>query len=72
LPRSAGDSRRAGLLWGSGEAETERAPVGRWLHGTIEPERVLAYADADFERGREEGRRLELDDAVEYALASVD
>jgi hypothetical protein len=72
IAAAAGDRRRAGALWGAREAELERAPVGRWLHGTVEPDRVLANADAEFEAGRDEGRLLELDDAVTYALASVD
>jgi hypothetical protein len=68
----AGDRRLAGCLWGAGEAEQARAPVGRWLHGTIEPERVLRFANEEFEAGREEGRQLELDEAVEEALVSLD
>jgi predicted ATPase/class 3 adenylate cyclase len=63
-----GDRRRAGVLWGAAEAEMERAPVGRWLHGTIEPEQVLAHADAEFERGRAIGRETSFEDAIALAL----
>jgi predicted ATPase/class 3 adenylate cyclase len=69
---AAADGRRerAGLLWGAVEAEEQRGPIGQW-----EAEResyaapVLAAAGADFERGREAGRRLTLDEAVEQELA---
>jgi predicted ATPase len=63
-----GDRHRAGLLWGAVEAETERAPVGFWLHGRIEPERVLAHADAEFEGGRAIGHETSLEDAIALAL----
>jgi predicted ATPase/class 3 adenylate cyclase len=60
---------RAGLLWGAVEAEEGRRVVGQW-----EAEReayaapVLAHAGPEFERGREEGRRLAFDEAIERAL----
>jgi tetratricopeptide (TPR) repeat protein len=63
-----GDSRLAGTLWGAAEVESERTWTGRWLHGTVEPERVLAHADDAFELGRAEGRQLDLDTAVAIAL----
>ncbi|MGH3079311.1 MAG: ATP-binding protein, partial [Gaiellaceae bacterium] len=66
----AGDSRNAGMLWGAAEAESERTWTGRWLHGTVEPERVLAHADEEFELGRTVGRELSLDDAIALALES--
>jgi predicted ATPase/class 3 adenylate cyclase len=64
----AGDQRLAGTLWGAAEAESERTWTGRWLHGTVEPERVLAHADDEFELGRTAGRELALEDAVARAL----
>jgi predicted ATPase/class 3 adenylate cyclase len=64
----AGESRHAGMLWGAAEAESERTWTGRWLHGTVEPERVLAHADEEFERGRAAGRELSLDDTVARVL----
>ena len=64
----AGDSRQAGTLWGAAEAENERMWTGRWLHGTVEPERVLAYADEDFELGRAVGRELSVEAAIALAL----
>jgi predicted ATPase len=66
----AGDARSAGMLWGAAEAESERTWTGRWLHGTVEPERVLAHADEEFELGRTVGRELSLDAAIALALES--
>ena len=68
IAAEAGDRRRAGILWGAAEAENERAPAGRWIHGAIEPERVLAHADSEFEEGRAVGRELALEDATTLAL----
>jgi hypothetical protein len=65
-----GELERAGRLWGALEAEEERGPVGAW---DVERERyaapVLAHTGPEFERGREQGRALELDAAVGEALA---
>ena len=72
LARIAGETgrlERAGLLWGALEAEEERAVVGQW-----EAERdayaasVLAHAGPEFERGRQTGRSLPLDSAIDEAL----
>ena len=68
IAAEAGDRRRAGILWGAAEAENERAPAGRWIHGAIEPERVLARADSEFEEGMAFGRELSLEDATKLAL----
>jgi predicted ATPase len=63
---------RAGVLWGVIEAEEGRRVVGQW-----EAERdayaapVLAHAGADFERGREEGRRLSFEEGIERALSDA-
>ena len=65
-----GDSRGAGTLWGAAAAENDRMWVGRWLFGTLEPERILAYADEEFELGRTVGRELSLEDAIAIALES--
>jgi predicted ATPase/class 3 adenylate cyclase len=67
---AAGEPRLAGLLVGAAEAERERAPVGPWIHGAPEPRRPLD-AGGEFERGREEGRRLELDAAIAVALGDA-
>ncbi|MFN2470791.1 MAG: NB-ARC domain-containing protein [Gaiellaceae bacterium] len=65
-----GNTHRAGRLWGVIEAEEERGPLGAW---GVERERfagpVLAHSGLEFERGREVGRALPLDDAVAEALA---
>ena len=64
-----GDLYQAGVLWGSIEAEKSRAPVGGW-----ESERetyassLLGHAGTEFDHGRQEGRRLALDQAIEFAL----
>jgi predicted ATPase len=64
-----GQPERAGRLWGAVEAEEEGGALGAWYG---ERERfavhVLAQVGPEFERGREEGRRLSLDEAVEEAL----
>jgi non-specific serine/threonine protein kinase len=65
-----GHSRRGGTLWGAAAAENERMWVGRWLFGTIEPERILAYAEEEFELGLTVGRELSVEDAIALALES--
>ena len=61
---------RAGLLWGAVEAEEQRGRIGQWEdeRDTYETH-ILVHAGPDFARGREEGRRLSLDEAVERTLA---
>jgi predicted ATPase len=59
---------RAGRLWGALEAEAERAPVGYWEQDRDEVAEEVVCDDPAFERGREAGRDLSLDDAVAYAL----
>jgi hypothetical protein len=60
---------RAGLFWGAVEAEEETGSLGAWYG---ERERfagpLLSYAGEAFDRGRDEGRQLTLDDAVVRAL----
>jgi predicted ATPase/class 3 adenylate cyclase len=67
---AAGEGRdaEAGRLWGALEAESERAPIGQW-EGERENwvERIVS-ASPEFEKGREAGRRLTLEEAVEQAL----
>lgn len=72
LARIAGEDgplERAGFLWAALEAEEQRALVGQW-----EAEReayaapVLAHAGPEFERGRQKGRSLSFDSAVDEAL----
>ena len=61
---------RAGVFWGAIEAEEARGMIGQW-----EAEReayaapVLAHAGPEFERGREEGRRLSFEDGIARALS---
>ena len=66
-----GDQSHAGRLWGALEREEERGPVGQWEREGERSgyaEAVLARTGVAFERSREEGRRLSLDEAVELAL----
>ncbi len=61
---------RAGRLWGAVEAEEARGLVGTW-EGEREryASRVLVGDRREVEHGRKEGRRLSLDEAVDYASA---
>jgi ATP/maltotriose-dependent transcriptional regulator MalT len=60
---------RAGRLWGALEAEAERAPVGIWESQRDETAETVVRDDPEFEKGREVGRALSLDDAVAYGLS---
>ena len=67
-----GNQTRSGRIWGALEREEERGPVGQW-EGEGERDgyaaAVMARTGGEFERARQEGRRLSLDAAVELALA---
>lgn len=72
IAAGTGRPERAGRLWGAVEMEEARAPVGQW-----ETQRdrfaqiILAQTGPEFERGREEGRRLSLGEAVDCPLETV-
>ena len=70
IAAETGREEEAGRLWGAIEAEEDRRPMGAWAK---ERQRfaapVLDRAGAGFEGGREDGRRLGLDEVVEEALA---
>ncbi|MBA3376635.1 MAG: adenylate/guanylate cyclase domain-containing protein [Actinobacteria bacterium] len=73
-----GDTTRAGRLWGALEAEELRGPVGQRprMHAWGEEREawaaiVLADPDEALERGRVEGRRYSLEQAVGEALADA-
>ena len=67
---AGGKVRRAGVLWGAVEAEEERTFLGRWSYErTAVASRVAAAADDDLEAGRIAGRRMQLGEAIAYALA---
>jgi tetratricopeptide (TPR) repeat protein len=71
LDADAGQTERAGLWWGAIEAEEQRGAIGQWEGEREQFERqVFAHADTELERGREAGRLLSLEDAVERALSS--
>ena len=64
------DLRRAGLLWGALEAEAERSPHPTWQR--VRPERAAQLLDetsAAFLSAVEDGRALDLWDAVDIALS---
>jgi predicted ATPase len=68
-----GESERAGALWGAIEHEDAVAPLGGWRrHRETCEARVREIAGPEFERGRDEGHTLTLDDAVTLALARPD
>jgi predicted ATPase len=60
---------KAGRLWGAVEAAEARGSLGAWH---VEREKfaapVLAYAGGEFDEGRNGGRELSLEEAVEEAL----
>ena len=64
-----GQAERAGRLWGAIEDETAGAPLGGWRrHRQDCEDRLRDVSGADFDRAREEGRALSLDEAVSIAL----
>ena len=64
------DAERAGILWGTIEAQERRAPSGSWENERpLYAARLERVAGPEFDQARAEGTRLSLDEAVEYALA---
>jgi predicted ATPase len=68
-----GDAERAGTLWGAVETIGERDPRPTTT-GTLQEYApfVEPAHGADFERGRMRGRKLSLEEAVQYALSGLD
>jgi predicted ATPase/class 3 adenylate cyclase len=67
-----GELDRAGRLWGAIESENAFAPLGGWQrHREACEARILTRATPEFERAVAEGRELDLDEAVELALADA-
>jgi hypothetical protein len=65
----AGDFRRAGGLWGSVEHLDAGAPLGGWRHHRATFAASMGRIEDDaFDRARDRGRTMPLDDAVELAL----
>jgi predicted ATPase/class 3 adenylate cyclase len=63
------EHRRAGVLWGAVEAESRRSPSRAWERGRAERGGLLLdETDAEFLAGVEDGRRLDVWDAVAVAL----
>ena len=72
IEAEAGELRRAGMFWGAVEAEEETGSLGAWYGERARfSEPLLTYEGPEFERGREEGRRLSLDEAVAAALEPI-
>lgn len=68
LEAGRGNSRRAGLVWGASEAV--EAQDLRWEPAHPDDDTALAEAAGpEFEAGRSEGRRLELDVLLDQLLA---
>jgi predicted ATPase/class 3 adenylate cyclase len=64
---------QGGAIFGAVEAEEARGRVGQWeRERDVYAARVLAFESEALERGRAEGKRMALADAVEYALADID
>jgi predicted ATPase/class 3 adenylate cyclase len=65
-----GRTERAGVLWGAVEAEEQRGPIGFWETERAKYERaVFAHDGPELQGGRETGRALSLEEAVERALS---
>jgi tetratricopeptide (TPR) repeat protein len=68
-----GDAFRAGLFWGAVEAGEERELVGLWSAARDEDEgAIAAVAGHDFEQGRERGRTLSREAALDAVRAPID
>jgi hypothetical protein len=68
-----GDMDTAGRLVGAIEAELDRRPGHHWhVEGKDLIRPLSPHRGRQFEAGREAGRTLSLDDAVQHALRSVD
>ncbi len=64
---------RAGRLWGAIEDDDAMAPLGGWRrHRPACAARVAALESPQLERALAEGRKLTLDEAVEYALEATE
>jgi predicted ATPase len=63
---------RAGRLWGAIEGQRTFAPLGGWQrHCDAFETRIRTLATSELERAAAEGRELDLDEAVELALAEA-
>jgi hypothetical protein len=73
IAAEAGDTRRAGRLWGILEVAEAQGAVGGWATAREQyATHVLASSTPELTRAQEAGRRMPFDDAVEYALRSTD
>ncbi len=67
-----GDLERAGRLWGAIETEETCGPIGGWERERKTYERrVVADAKPAFQRARQNGQTLSLDEAVDEALSAT-
>jgi predicted ATPase len=67
-----GDATLAGKLWGATERLEDELGETLLEKGRAEYREMLGDLGADFERGREQGHALSIDEAVELALSSLD
>jgi predicted ATPase/DNA-binding SARP family transcriptional activator len=73
VARERGSVERAGRLWGAVEAAEAARPGIEWAVDRPGWQTALVADGAhDFERAREQGRALSLDDAIAYALSWPD
>jgi predicted ATPase/DNA-binding SARP family transcriptional activator len=71
IAAQAGDSERAGRIWGAVEGEEARAPTGAWQTAReLYAQPLLAGSDPAFETSRLLGRQLSLDSALADAAGS--
>ena len=71
IAAAAGNSERAGRLWGILEAVEAQGPVGGWAADREQfAAHVLRNSIAESTRAQEMGRRMPLNDAVKYALGA--
>ena len=68
VAKRRGQVRRAGALWGAAERLDEELGETLWRATRPQAEETLGDRVPDFELGVEEGRRLELEDAISLAL----
>jgi tetratricopeptide (TPR) repeat protein len=69
LAAETGRLEDSGVLWGTLEAEAERMPFGQWEQDRDGYAAHIVRATPEFERGRERGRLLSLQQVLDEALA---
>ena len=70
IASARGDLSQAGMLLGAAEAEEAQGPAREDPDRVVLVAPLLAIDDPAFDRGRSEGRRLSLDEAVDRSLSN--